>query len=627
MTRFWTGPESRPDRYVVEDEQGRPRHEPGGGVEGLVYRATVNDPGAPDHGDEVALKVLLTSRPVELDEVRRRLAPLMEPLDPRLMRVRDAFVGAALSDAVAPDPDDFDVVYVVADWVEGIGLDTEVGGLDRSLAFGVIAELAEAVAMLHAVVGPAIPTGILHRDIKTSNVRVRPDGTPVLVDYGLARPDSADASVVGTPGWLAPEVASGIPGGKAADVYGVGAVAFDLLTGEPPRRDGAPAAAAKLRAALAGTPLATDIASHIASTLELSPEARPDDLSTWASQLRQLVAGKRLRRPVSARRLAAIGAATAAIVVAAIAAGASVGDSTPRDEEATTEPAQASGGSGNAAEPRIETASEPTRPACNTEPVVPESAPGAAVLALFESMEGACAGAVEPYGEGVTMSLVGENGEVSGFLIASPTTPALELSPSDFASYQEVVGRDRVTENTLFAGYPASITADERGDYSIIEMSLSGVIVTPQKDAQGFWIPEQVLGIWEESGGLHGSLGAPTSPVFSDGVSLRLEFERGYMEAPLDQGLTARSVWLTIRPEHVTVHYVDPAAELAALGEVEGRVLRQANGTAWYVSDGRRRWIPDGETWGCVQAEDRLAPGDVPGYALSAIPLGDRARC
>ncbi|NLA37536.1 MAG: hypothetical protein GX868_17865, partial [Actinobacteria bacterium] len=205
--------------------------------------------------------------------------------------------------------------------------------------------------------------------------------------------------------------------------------------------------------------------------------------------------------------------------------------------------------------------------------------------------------------------------------------PALLLSPSDLSSYQEVVGRDRVVENTLFAGYPASITADDAGEYSLIEMSQNGVIVTPQKDAQGFWIPDQVRGVWEETGGLHGTLGAPTSPVFSDGVSLRLEFERGYMEAPLADGVSARTVWVTISADDVTVRYVDPAGELARLGDVEGRVLRQSNGTAWYVSDGVRRWIPDGDTWGCLQADKRILQGDVPGYAVAAIPLGDRARC
>ena len=623
--RFWTGPETQPNRYVVGDEAGRPRHEPGGGVEGLVYRATVHDPGAPDHGDEVALKVLLTSRPTDLAEVRRRLAPLMRPLDPRLMRVRDAFIGTALSDSLAPEPDEFDLVYVVADWVEGTGLDAAIDRLDREQRFAVIADLAEAVGRLHDEVGGSAPTGIVHRDIKTSNVRIRPDGTPVLVDYGLVRPDSVDASVVGTPGWLAPEVASGVPGGKPADVYGVGAVAFDLLAGEPPRRDGAPTAAARLREALAAMPLGADIASHIAAALELSPEARPTDITAWAAHLRELVAGKAPRRRGSRRSIAAIAAAVA--VVAAVAVGAAL---TMRDGDTNGETsASSTAGDANGSEPNASTSLVAETPAteCITNPVVPEGAPGAAILERFESIDGVCAGPVAPYGEGVTMSVTNERGEVTGVLIASPSTPALLLSPSDFASYQEVVGRDRVVENTLFAGYPASITADERGEYSLIEMSLSGVIVTPQKDAQGFWIPDQVLGVWEESGGLHGSLGAPTSPVFFDGESLRLEFERGYMEAPLDQALTARSVWVTIRPEHVTVHFVDPVAELAALGDVEGRVLRQANGTSWYVENGQRHWIPDGEVWGCVQAGDRLLPGDAPGYALSAIPLGDRARC
>ncbi|NLA36547.1 MAG: phosphotransferase, partial [Actinobacteria bacterium] len=414
--QFWTGPERCPNRYLVAADHDRPRHEPGAGIEGLVYRAVVNEPTAADHGDEVALKVLLACRPSEVDEVRRRLTPLMKPLDPRLMRVRDVFVGTALSDAPDPTGDEFDVVYVTADWVEGTGLELAAQRHDVAWSLDVIAALAEAVEVLHATVDPTAPTGILHRDIKTSNVRVRPDGTPVLVDYGLLRPDAVDASVVGTPGWLAPEVASGVPGGKAADAFGVGAVAFDLIIGVPPRRDGAPSARERLRDELADVPLGGDIAAHIASMLELSPEERPTDLALWATQLRQLASGKRLRRSRLSRRSAAVVLATLAAIVAVAVGAVLAGGGDEPDAPANTSAQRREGGAGDEAAPTTAAApsTAPPQPlVCETDPVVPDTEAGAAILALFESLDRYCAGAVEPYGEGVTMSLLGESGTVS----------------------------------------------------------------------------------------------------------------------------------------------------------------------------------------------------------------------
>ena len=91
-----------------------------------------------------------------------------------------------------------------------------------------LAGIARSVDHLHRTTGPGAPDGMVHRDVKPSNIRVRADGSPVLVDYGLTRAVTEDASVVGTPGWLAPEVAAGRPGGQAADVYGVGGSGRDL---------------------------------------------------------------------------------------------------------------------------------------------------------------------------------------------------------------------------------------------------------------------------------------------------------------------------------------------------------------------------------------------------------------
>ena len=108
----------------------------------------------------------------------------------------------------------------------------EQGLLQVPFVTGVGAEVASALAAAHQV-------GIIHRDVKPSNILITPDGTAMITDFGISHA-AGDVSltltgmVTGTPAFLAPEVARGAPSGFPADVFSLGATLYAALEGTPP---------------------------------------------------------------------------------------------------------------------------------------------------------------------------------------------------------------------------------------------------------------------------------------------------------------------------------------------------------------------------------------------------------
>lgn len=101
-------------------------------------------------------------------------------------------------------------------------------------------QAAQIVEVLSRAVDAAHEQGIVHRDLKPANVLLAADGTPKLTDFGLAKQGdsgmTATGQVMGTPSYMAPEQAGGKAKtiGPAADIYALGAILYEMLTGRPP---------------------------------------------------------------------------------------------------------------------------------------------------------------------------------------------------------------------------------------------------------------------------------------------------------------------------------------------------------------------------------------------------------
>ncbi|WP_225755141.1 serine/threonine-protein kinase [Actinotalea sp. Marseille-Q4924] len=248
----------------------------GRGGMGSVYRAVDAD------GVAVAMKVLhahLAADDAHRERLRREVANLQRVRHPAVARVLDAEIDA-------------DDAFVVTELVEGTDLAARVrdGGPLPPAAVGDLAErLREALEVVH-------DAGVLHRDLSPGNVMLSPRG-PVLIDFGIAQTVedarvTATGMVVGTPGYLSPEMVRGGEPSSAADWWGWAAVLAFAATGRAPFGT-RPLAAVLARvesgeADLAGLDPRT--AAALRSALVVDPAARAEP-SAVVAELRRAAGG------------------------------------------------------------------------------------------------------------------------------------------------------------------------------------------------------------------------------------------------------------------------------------------------------------------------------------------------
>ena len=271
--------------YEVQAVLGR------GGM-GVVYRARHLRLDRP-----VALKMLLAGSYAGQEERER------------FQREAEAVAGLRHANIVQLyDAGDLDGrPYFTMEFVEGGSLAQKIAGIPQPArpSAALVAQVAEAVQFAHQ-------SGIVHRDLTPANILLATDGSPKVTDFGLARRLEGGSGLtlsgvpMGTPSYMAPEQARGEKGavGPATDVYALGAILYEMLTGRPPFR--AETSTGTLQQVLHDDPVPPtrlnpgvprDLATICLKCLSKEPQRRCASAAALAEDLRRFLRGE----PIAAR--------------------------------------------------------------------------------------------------------------------------------------------------------------------------------------------------------------------------------------------------------------------------------------------------------------------------------------
>ena len=195
-----SGAERVANRYVVKEELAS------GGM-GIVYRVLDRSTG-----EDRALKRLnreAVSQPFLVAAFEREYQVLAGLAHPRIIRVFDYGV-----DEIG--------AYYTMELLEGQDM-RKAAPLPYREACALLRDVATSLALLHA-------RRLIHRDLSPANVRMTPDGHCKLIDFGALASFGSSRLVVGTPPAIPPEALKGAPLDQRADLYGLGALAYWILT-------------------------------------------------------------------------------------------------------------------------------------------------------------------------------------------------------------------------------------------------------------------------------------------------------------------------------------------------------------------------------------------------------------
>jgi serine/threonine protein kinase len=276
------------DGYEILGELGR------GGM-GVVYRARQIRLNRP-----CALKMILAGAHADPETTARFLAEaeaVARLQHPNIVQIHH--IGEADG-----------LLYFELEYIDGGSLDRRLNGTPWPPPQA--AELTEALAR---GIAEAHRMGIVHRDLKPGNVLIGADGTPKIGDFGLAKSLAIDSgltrtdSILGSPGYMAPEQAEGRAKqvGPLADVYSLGAILYELLTGRPPFRGATVLETLELAKTTEPVPpsrlvtrLPRDLETIVLKCLQKAPGKRYDSAAALADDLRRFRGGESIiARPVA----------------------------------------------------------------------------------------------------------------------------------------------------------------------------------------------------------------------------------------------------------------------------------------------------------------------------------------
>jgi serine/threonine-protein kinase len=205
------------------------------------------------------------------------------------------------------------VHYIVMEYVEGRTLAEFLAGGGRILpdrAIDIAMDVCRALEAAHA-------QGVIHRDIKPGNIMLNPRGEVKVTDFGIARvTTTADtvaqtAAILGTASYLSPEQAQGLPVDGRSDIYSLGCVLFEMVTGRPPFLGDSPVAVASkqvLEQPVPPSKLNSDVTPDLDAVILRALAKNPANRYQSAEEMRADLERARRGLPVDATPLLAAGA-------------------------------------------------------------------------------------------------------------------------------------------------------------------------------------------------------------------------------------------------------------------------------------------------------------------------------